>query len=134
MKKATRLRGYDLVMFTYDEGGYIEPGLVFFQVKATESLQTIGVGQVFDLDIRDYNLWMMERAPVILIRFDASRKRAYWVAVQNYFRQNETLQPKKGAKSVRVRLSKRQVMSKSAIELIRQIKQETQGPVLGVQT
>lgn len=30
--------GYDLVMMTFDQNGYAESGLVFFQVKATENL------------------------------------------------------------------------------------------------
>src|SRR6266853_1533997 len=58
--------GYDLVLFTYDELGYIEPGMVFFQFKAAETLPVVGADYVFDLDIRDYNLWMLERAPVVL--------------------------------------------------------------------
>src|SRR4051812_4015774 len=65
--------GYDLVLFTYDEQGYIEPDSVYFQFKATESLAVARSDYFFDLDIRDYNLWMFEKTPVILILFDASR-------------------------------------------------------------
>src|SRR5438067_10705812 len=78
--------GYDLVLFTYDEEGYIEPDSVYIQLKAAETLQVVGSGYVFDLDIRDYNLWMLDTAPVILILFEASRRRASWLAVQPYFR------------------------------------------------
>src|SRR5690242_3799096 len=62
--------GYDLLLFTYDEQGYVEPGLLLLQLKAAEMLQTVGSDYVFDLDIRDYNLWMQEEIPVILILFD----------------------------------------------------------------
>lgn len=48
--------GYDLLLFTYDDRGYIEPGSMFSQLKAAESLKAIGTNYVFDLDIRDYNL------------------------------------------------------------------------------
>lgn len=65
--------GYDLFLFTYDEHGYIEPGLVFLQLKAAEVLQTVGFHYVYDLDVRDYNLWMRDEMPVILILFDATR-------------------------------------------------------------
>jgi hypothetical protein len=75
--------GYDLILFTYDEQGYVEPGSTCLQLKGAESLQTVGADYVFDMDIRDYNLWMFEEMPVILILFDASRSRAYWVYVQD---------------------------------------------------
>src|SRR5271165_5723985 len=70
--------GYDLFLFTFDEQGYAEPGLVSLQFKAAETLQTVGSNYVFDLDVRDYNLWVQERWPVVLILFDASRRRAFW--------------------------------------------------------
>src|SRR5688572_4859238 len=64
--------GYDLTMCTFDEHGYAEPGMVFFQMKA-ESLRAVGSNYVFDLDVRDFHLWMIEKMPVILILFDATR-------------------------------------------------------------
>ena len=67
--------GYDLLLFTYDEQGYVEPGFLFFQVKAAEAFQAVGSDYVFDLDVRDYNLWMQEETPVILVLFDATRRR-----------------------------------------------------------
>src|SRR5271169_2635449 len=62
--------GYDLLLFTFDERGYAEPGLVSLQLKASETLAQSGTDYVFDLDIRDYNLWMMERMPVFLVLFE----------------------------------------------------------------
>jgi len=104
--------GFDLVLFTYDEQGYFEPDSVFLQLKAQESLQAAGSDYVFDLDFRDYNLWRWVNAPVILILFDASRRRAYWLHIQGYFRQEAARPPKVGAKTVRVRLPKRQVINR----------------------
>src|SRR4051794_15734917 len=62
--------GYDLILFTYDDRGYVEPGLAFLQLKAAEALLPSGANYVFDLDIRDYNLWMAETVPVFLVLFD----------------------------------------------------------------
>src|SRR5947209_11204507 len=59
--------GYDLCLFTFDGRGYAEPGLVWLQLKAEEKLRSVGPDYVFELDIRDYNLWMLEEIPVILI-------------------------------------------------------------------
>jgi hypothetical protein len=119
--------GYDLLLFTYDQHGYIEPGLAFLQVKAAETLPADGSDYVFDLDIRDYNLWMREEMPVILIMFDASRKRAYWLALQEYFRGQEARRPKKGAKTVRVRVPKRRALNRRAVAKVRDLKREALG-------
>jgi hypothetical protein len=114
--------GYDLVMWTFDEQGYAEPGSVYFQVKARESLDSRGSQYVFDLDIRDYNLWIRERMPVILILFDALRRRAIWLGIQHYFTADLERQPKKGAKSVRVFVPKRQAVNSRGIAEMRELK------------
>lgn len=115
--------GYDLVVFTYDERGYLEPGSVYVQIKASEILQEVGANYVFDLDIRDYYLWMLEEMPVILILFAASRRRAYWLWIQNYFTKDVARQPKKGAKKVRVRVPQRCPLTARAVGAWRELKQ-----------
>ena len=117
--------GYDLFLSTYDEHGYVEPSVVCLQIKAAESLQRTGSDYVFDLDVRDYSLWILEEMPVILILFDASRRRAYWLAVQSYFREDAARRPKEGAKTVRVRVPTRQVVNRRAIAKWRDLKWET---------
>jgi hypothetical protein len=116
--------GYDLNLITYDPRGYVEPGSVSIQLKATETLKRVGANYVFDLDIRDYNLWIRELMPVVLVLFDASRRKAFWLHVQGYFRDGVSRRPKKGARSVRVRVSRRQAISRKAIARMRAIKQE----------
>jgi Domain of unknown function (DUF4365) len=114
--------GYDLFLFTFDRYGYAEEGLVFLQVKAAESLQLVRKEYVFDLDIRDYNLWIREELPVILILFDATHHRAYWLPIQDYFSEDATRGPQKGAKTVRVRIAATQVLDSNAIATIRELK------------
>jgi hypothetical protein len=63
--------GYDLNLITYDEHGYVEPDSVFLQLKAAEMLRSSGEDYVFDLDVRDYRLWMLELMPVFPVLFDA---------------------------------------------------------------
>jgi Domain of unknown function (DUF4365) len=118
--------GYDLILFTYDERGYAEPDFVSLQLKAAESLDGVGSDYVYDLDIRDYNLWIMERMPVILILFDASRRRAYWLAIQQYFRQDVARRPNKGAKTVRVRVPTQQPVNRRSVATWRQLKWATE--------
>jgi hypothetical protein len=69
--------GYDLVMRTFDERGYVEPDLVFFQIKASDALAVIDGDCVYDIEIRDYKLWRLEQMPVIFVLYDAVRKRAW---------------------------------------------------------
>jgi hypothetical protein len=116
--------GYDLVMMSHDEQGYPEPGSAYFQLKAAETLQVSGGEIVFDLDIRDYNLWMDELMPVFLVLFDASRRRAYWLFVQDFFREDPSRRPKMRAKTVRVRVPVSQVINRRGVARIRALKQE----------
>jgi hypothetical protein len=124
--------GYDLLLFTYDDEGYVEPDFLLLQLKAAEKLQTVGSNYVFDVDIRDYNLWMREEMPVILILYDATRRRASWLHIQRYFRDEAGRQPKKGAKTVRVHVPARQVVNRRAIATMRKLKQEPLGRVMRV--
>jgi hypothetical protein len=118
--------GYDLFMTTFDESGYPEKGVVYFQVKAAESLQRVGTNYVFDLDVRDYNLWMHEEQPVILVLFDAGRERAVWLASQKYFRAKAN-HPRTGARTVRVRVPESQVLDRAAIAESRELKRDALG-------
>jgi Domain of unknown function (DUF4365) len=125
-QRLTQDYGYDLLLFTYDEEGYAEPGVAYLQLKASETLPQSGSDYVYDLDIRDYNLWMAGDYPVFLVLFDAMRRRAYWLHVQAYFRHGAARAPKRGAKTVRVRVPRRQAISRRAVatmrDLIRQAK------------
>jgi hypothetical protein len=124
--------GYDLTLVTFDDQGYAEPGFVFLQLKAAETLDRSGTNYVFDLDVRDYRLWTVEVMPVILVLFDATRRRAYWLHVQGYFGRTLTRHPKKGAKTVRVRVPGRQAVSHKAIATMRAHKQEVLDRTKGV--
>ena len=114
--------GYDLMLFTYDEQGYLEPGLAFLQLKAAETLKQSGSAYVFDLDIRDYHLWVTENSPVFLVLFSAAQRRAYWLHVQHYFEKDVSRRPRKGAKTIRVRVPKRQTFSRRAVAQMRDAK------------
>jgi Domain of unknown function (DUF4365) len=124
--------GYDLIAFTYDEHGYAEEGSVYFQLKASETLSAGANGYVFDIDIRDYNHWKSEPMPVILVLFDASRRRAYWLYFQRYFAKDESRRPKPGAKTVRVYVPLRQSVTHRAIVRIRRFKQDILTQLEGV--
>ncbi|HZZ81439.1 MAG TPA: DUF4365 domain-containing protein [Gemmataceae bacterium] len=121
-QELTRDYGYDLVMFTYDERGYIEPDFVAIQIKATERLHPSGSVFVYDLDIRDYNLWMLEKVPVILVLYDAADRRAVWVEIHEYFSADGGRRPKKGARTIRIRVPMNQSLNRRAIAKMRALK------------
>jgi hypothetical protein len=116
--------GYDLFVTTFDAKGFPEQGVVFLQVKAAEKHQIVKTDFVFDLDVRDYNLWIREEMPVILILFDAAREQAVWLPVQRYFRSDVSRRPRKGAKTVRVRIPVKQAWDGAAVATIRELKRE----------
>lgn len=78
--------GIDLSMNTYNDRGEIEPGHVLFQVKATDSLKTSADGKSIPavVQVADVKRWQDEWAPVILVMYDATTSRAWWVYVQQY--------------------------------------------------
>lgn len=116
--------GYDLLMTTHDANGHVEPGLVYWQLKASEEFAE-GDGFVpFDLDVRDYGLWIRERPPVILCLYSASERKACFLHVQAYFRENPSRRPKPAAKTVRVRVPLGQTVNRRAIRRIRLLKEE----------
>jgi hypothetical protein len=125
---------YDLLMSTYDEDGYLEPGATYLQLKAAETLRRVGARYVFDVDIRDYNLWTLERLPGILVLFDASRRRAYWLHVQRCFREETSRRPKPGARTVRVRVPSQNLVNRRAIAKMRELKWQARHRVVGEQS
>jgi hypothetical protein len=79
--------GYDLVMSSFNTNGEIEPGILYFQVKATDDLPVLAEGKTISWVVsrRDLRLWLAETFPVILVVYDGKRDRAYWLDVQAYF-------------------------------------------------
>src|SRR5580692_11447034 len=73
--------GLDLVLFTYTDAGEQENGMVFFQVKATDHLSTVSEGRFVTCRIERAHLrsWLGEIMPVMLIVYDASNDRSYWL-------------------------------------------------------
>jgi hypothetical protein len=118
--------GYDLLVSTFDEDGFEEPGLIYLQLKATDSLETtpLDTKTVFDVSIKDYNLWVRELMPVVLVMFDAQKRRAWWLYIQRYFAEDPTRSPKEDAKSVRVHIPMRQRFGRRTVATLRTWKQE----------
>src|SRR5207253_2180402 len=87
VERIVRDYGIDLILFTYNRAGEIESSNLFIQVKATEKLTWLEGDQAaaFRLERADLVGWLRQLLPVILIVYDATEDRAYWLHVQGYF-------------------------------------------------
>ncbi len=110
--------GIDLVVFTYDDAGFVEPGNIYIQLKATESPRGSADGSSFSysISVRDHNAWAAEPMPVFLILYDVRADRAYWQYVQGYFETDPARWPKKGARSVMVRIPVANVFDATTVD------------------
>jgi hypothetical protein len=116
--------GYDLVLFTHDGNGYLEPGSVYIQLKAAEALHAAGAGYVFDLDIRDYKSMDVGRDAGASHPIQRRASTGLLGLLQRYFAADATRHPKKGAKTVRVRVPVRQPVNRTAVAGWRDLKWE----------
>src|SRR5262249_41055020 len=100
--------GFDLTMNTFDVNGFVEPGRVIFQLKASDrwAKSSAGDALVISIDVADYNLWQQEPFPVFLILYDAPERKGYWLYVQQYFERNPARRPRPSAATVRLLVPK----------------------------
>jgi Domain of unknown function (DUF4365) len=117
--------GVDLVVFTYDDDGYVEPGNIYIQLKATEAPRRSVEGgfRPFSISIRDHNAWAAEPMPVFLILYDVRADRAYWQYVQGYFEADPSRRPKETARSVTIRIPAANVFDATTVDYARERKQ-----------
>ena len=118
--------GYDVMVFTYDEHGHLEPGPILVQLKATDHLNVLKDGKTisFPMDRRDLKVWLREADPVFFVVYDAQRKRAYWLNVQDYFKNVPTkdLFAKSGRVTVHIPVANR--VNRRAIQRIAKCRDE----------
>jgi hypothetical protein len=113
--------GYDLMVSTYDAEGFVEPGAILLQLKATDNIIKVknGTHVSFTVSIRDYRLWMAEGYPVFLIVYDALVRKAYWLYFQAYFQSETAREPRANATKVNVRIPIADELSEATIDYMR---------------
>ncbi len=79
--------GYDLQIYSYDENGEFENGLIYLQLKATDNIgrYTRQAGYSYPLEKEHLEIWINEPMPVIIVLYDAVNEKAYWIYLQAYF-------------------------------------------------
>ncbi len=91
--------GLDLAIFTFDEHGFRESGVVWMQLKATDHLKPSRTAKavLVRLERKDVLAWIAEAYPVILVLYDATGDRAYWLSIQKYFADRDRFAKLSGA-------------------------------------
>ena len=118
--------GLDLYLETYNIDGEGENGWVRFQLKATDSLRRSADGTVIPLRLewRDLLFWLNEAEPVMLLLYDAREDRAYWLYVQEYFRQTQWTTRASAASTMTVRVPADNVLDEASVRLFARFRDE----------
>ncbi len=125
--------GYDYVMWTNNPQGEIESGITYFQIKATDQLPLLKDGKTVSWPVsrRDLRLWLNEANPVVLIVYDGTADRAYWLYVQAYFAQRSTTELFSAGETVNVHISVKNRVSRRSIGKIAGYKHEIERQLSG---
>jgi hypothetical protein len=108
--------GYYLQIYCYDENGAFENGIIYLQLKATDTIEKYrkkdGFSYAFESGHMD--IWINEPMPVILVLFDAAEEKAYWVYLQA-FAESENISECSGRKYFTVRFDENNVVGTEAV-------------------
>ena len=117
--------GIDLTVNTFSETGEVESGAISIQVKSTERIKFHSDGSTFPLRIetRDLRAWLMEWEPVVLVAYDATAERAYWLHVQAYAKEFN-LDEDVGGRTVTLRIPVSNLLDVIAVQAMRVLKEE----------
>ena len=109
--------GLDVALVTYTATGEVENGLVFVQAKATEKTRRLAKKRAiaFRVERADVVHWTSELLPVILVVYDATADRAYWLHVQGYFASLSNFNVFRAKETVTVHLPVSQVLTPRSI-------------------
>ena len=123
-QRVERDYGYDLIVTTFSQGGQIEPGFIFLQVKGTNRLPRLASGRAIPWYVtrRDLNLWLDEAYPVILIVYDGRKENAYWLQVQTYILESRVPQLFAGGETISIHVPVENRLARSAIRAMARMK------------
>jgi hypothetical protein len=90
VQEITQDYGYDGFIQTFEDNGEVESGYIFFQLKSTDNLKSSSdnVSFVFDLSVRDLELWLVSVTFMVLILYDAKENQAFFIDLNKYFQKN----------------------------------------------
>ena len=118
--------GLDLIMRTYSGNGAIQSGSVWFQLKATQHLPTLRDNGTIPIRVEwgDLLLWLNEPMPVVLVVYDAMEDKAYWLHVQEYFRERSWAARTGMTNTISLRVPIVNVLDEAAVRLFARFRDE----------
>jgi hypothetical protein len=127
--------GYDGLLFTYNDQGEPEEGLLYLQIKATDTVAWVEDGATLTFRIERPHLthWLSEPMPVVLCVYDAPADVVYWLYVQNYFQTLPGFNLFEVGQTITVRIPRTQAFTPEAVgflaERLAQVCQQLEGKV-----
>jgi hypothetical protein len=108
--------GLDLLVYTYNARGEVEPGEIHLQLKATDHLKVVASGTLIAQrpERRDVAAWLRQLMPVILVVYDAPADVAYWLHAQDHFARRPRFNPRTGSSTLTVRIPRSNVLNSAA--------------------
>lgn len=121
LRRPERDYGVDVTIFHFSSDGEIENGEVRFQLKAAENLKVVkeGTAVTFPIKTGDLHYWSLEIYPFILVVFDATREKAFWLNVQEYVGEHPDIRDSKN-KTVNVHIPVSNALTVESIDVFRE--------------
>jgi hypothetical protein len=128
VERVQRDYGIDLFLSTYTPEGELESSQIYIQVKATERLKWLAAGgsAAFRLDRSDLVGWLRQLLPVILIVYDATADRAYWLHIQGHFASVPGFNLFTAGKTVTVYLDEKRVLDPASVRLFATLRDQAE--------
>lgn len=121
--------GYDGYVQTFNDKGEIESGNIFVQLKSTDNLKSSSkepFSIIFDLDIRDLEVWLLGSGMMLLVVYDAQLNRAFFVELKDYFTENREALVN-ARKFIRIYIPNKNILNPVALKELRATKNSTYG-------
>ena len=118
--------GTDLLVFTYNENSEFENGVIEMQLKASDkpNYSTTNKFISYPVNLADLKNWASEIFPFIFVIYDATKEEAYWLHIQDYFKNGKMGNYR--TKSCTVRINTKQTINASAMQELRKLKNRIQ--------
>ena len=126
------------MLYTYNDEGEVEEGLITVQLKATDNLSVLQDGETiaFPIETADLNYWLAMTYPMILVVYNAQLDTAHWLYVQAYLQSQRQVSPILVGNTMTLRLKKSNLVTPDAIRQFAgfrdQIAQQLKGVTHGV--
>lgn len=122
--------GLDGAVTTYSDGGDIESGVIWLQLKATDHCQMLKGKPAVAVRVerKDLLSWLREVYPVIVVIYDAVADQAFWLHVQASLRGGKVFEMIRSGASVTVHVPADQIVDENGVRQWHELKEQALTP------